>query len=139
MIDDLVLETYTEIILEEGDNSSGWSAIGGSENDVQINETVSIKVNSTVPSGALVGSKMIVTIIAMSMDEEINSFTYELGVNHEPGWKVSAEGANLEIDNNGSEIELSIMQMGNKETRPYVSVWVVGKMVGISERQMKCR
>ncbi|MBD50815.1 MAG: hypothetical protein CMB08_02690 [Euryarchaeota archaeon] len=127
MIDDLVLETYTEIILEEGDNSSGWSAIGGSKNDIQINETVSIKVNSTVPSGALVGSKMIVTIKAMSMDEEIDTFTYELGVNHEPGWKVSAEGTNLEIDNNGSEIELTIMQMGNKETRPYVSVWVVGE------------
>jgi len=127
MIDNLVLETYVELFLEEGDNSSGWSTIGGSKNDVQINETVSIKVNSTVPLGALVGSKMVVTLIAMSMDEEIKTFTYEVGVNHEPGWKVLAGGTNLEIENNGSEIELTILQMGNKETRPYISVWVVGE------------
>ena len=127
MIDDLVLETYVEMFLEEGDNSSGWSTIGGSKNDVQINETVSIKVNSTVPLGALVGSKMVVTLTAMSMDEEIKTFTYEVGVNHEPGWKVLAGGTNLEIENNGSEIELTILQMGNKETRPYISVWVVGE------------
>lgn len=127
MIDDLILETYVELFLEEGDNSSGWSTIGGSKNDVQINETVSIKVNSTVPFGALVGSKMVVTLIAMSMDEEIKTFTYEVGVNHEPGWKVLAGGTNLEIENNGSEIELTILQMGNKETRPYISVWVVGE------------
>lgn len=127
MIDDLILETYVEMFLEEGDNSSGWSTIGGSKNDVQINETVSIKVNSTVPFGALVGSKMVVTLIAMSMDEEIKTFTYEVGVNHEPGWKVLAGGTNLEIENNGSEIELTILQMGNKETRPYISVWVVGE------------
>ena len=106
MIDDLVLETYVEMFLEEGDNSSGWSTIGGSKNDVQINETVSIKVNSTVPLGALVGSKMVVTLIAMSMDEEIKTFTYEVGVNHEPGWKVLAGGTNLEIENNGSELSL---------------------------------
>ena len=70
---------------------------------------------------------MVVTLIAMSMDEEIKTFTYEVGVNHEPGWKVLAGGTNLEIENNGSEIELTILQMGNKETRPYISVWVVGE------------
>jgi uncharacterized membrane protein len=127
MIDDLILETNIEIILEEGDNSSGWSTIGGSKNNVLINETVLIKVNSTVPSGALVGSKMIVTVMAMSLDEMITTFTYEVGVNHEPGWKVLAGGTNLEIDSNGSEIKLNILQMGNKETRPYISVWVVGE------------
>jgi len=127
MIDDLSLETSIQIVLEDSDNSSGWSAIGESINGVEINETASIKVNSTIPKGAFVGSKMIVTIIAMSLDEEIERFVYEVGANHEPGWKVLAGEANLEIDNNGSEIELTIVQMGNLETTPYVSVWVVGE------------
>ena len=31
------------------------------------------------------------------------------------------------IDNNGSEIELTVFQVGNLETKPYVSVWIVGE------------
>ncbi len=127
MVDDLSLETSVEIELHADDLSSGWSAIGDSVNNVEINETVSLNVNSTVPEGALVGSKMVVTVFVMALDEEVMRFVYEVGVIHQPGWKLFAGEADLEIDNNGSEIELTVFQVGNLETKPYVSVWIVGE------------
>ena len=127
MIDDLSLETSIEIELHPDDLSSGWSAIGDSVNNVEINETAVLNVNSTVPEGALVGSKMVVTVFVIALEEEVMRFVYEVGVVHQPGWKLFAGEANLEIDNNGSEIELTVFQNGNLETKPYVSVWIVGE------------
>ncbi len=74
-----------------------------------------MNVNSTVPEGALVGSKMVVTVFVIALEEEVMRFVYEVGVVHQPGWKLFAGEANLEIDNNGSEIELTVFQNGNLE------------------------
>jgi len=127
MVDDLTLETDVEVFYESGDASIGWLAAGEAISGIVVNETVSMKINSTIPKDAWVGSKMIVTTTAISLGEEVHVFVFEVGAKHKPGWNVLASGAELEIDANGSEVELTIVQLGNMESRPYVSVWVIGE------------
>jgi uncharacterized membrane protein len=127
MIDDIELIAITELSLEPNDLVAGWLATGEARTGVGVNGTVNMQVNATISEGALVGSIMIVKIIAVSGEDEVGVFSFEIGVKHSPGWTVVANDADLEIGNNGSGVELTIVQLGNMASRPYVSVWIVGE------------
>jgi hypothetical protein len=127
MIDDIKLVSSIELNLISGDSSIGWIVSDDSKNEVLVNDTIEMKIYVEIPQGALVGSMMDVMIYAISNEEEVGSFSFQVGVNHIPAWNVIASDANLEIEENGSQVELTIVQLGNMESRPYVSVWIVGE------------
>jgi hypothetical protein len=54
-------------------------------------------------------------------------FSFSLEVTHVPKWGVVANDADLEIDPEGSQIELTLVQMGNSPSQPFASVYVTGE------------
>ena len=127
MLDDIELISSTNIQLVNGDQSIGWSVGGDFRYGVLVNESIELKLNVTIPKTALVGSTMNVETIIMANTDEIERFSFNVGVEHISGWSILARDADLEIEKNGSGVDLTIIQLGNLETRPYISVLIVGE------------
>ncbi len=127
MADDLALDVQIEVLRSTGDGSQGWLASGGSVVDVGVNQSADLNVTASVSSEAWNGSVMSVTVTATARDEVVMEFSFSLEVTHVPKWGVVANDADLEIDPEGSQIELTLVQMGNSPSQPFASLYVTGE------------
>ena len=127
LIDSLNLQANFNLSLIGDDVSSDWATEDGSSEGVGVNESASIFVNATIPADAWNGSVMHVSVSAQAQGEAMDSFNFSLEIIRVPGWAVYADEANLEIDPSGSQVELTVAQMGNAESRPYPTIWVSGE------------
>ena len=127
LVDDLDLQADYNLSLIGEDGSLNWSVDGSSAESVGVNESVSITVNTTIPDDAWNGSVIHVSVSALAQGEEMRVFSFNLEVSRVPGWAVYADQANLEIDPSGSQVELTVIQMGNADSRPYSTIWVSGE------------
>ena len=128
MVDDLSLQVQTTLQRVPGDESSDWDAIGSSITGVGLNESSSLNVTAISSPEAWNGSKMNVSVSVVARDQTVLNFYFSIEVVHVPLWDVLSGGTNLEIDSTGSEVEISIIQLGNSPSRPYVSAYVSGEM-----------
>ena len=127
LADDIILEVMTALDLVEGDNSLGWASTGDSEENVGVNQTVSLSIDSSISAESWSGSSMAVTVTASSQGEVVSTFSFTIESAHVPSWNAMADQANLEIDPFGSEIQLTVVQDGNSPTRAYTSMFITGE------------
>ncbi len=127
LADDLDLEVQTEISRMPGDESSGWNASGSSALEVGVNQSTMLNVTATASPDAWNGSKLIVTVNGFARDQSVVVFSFALEALHIPSWGVIANDADLEIDPEGSQIELTLVQMGNAPSQPFASMYVTGE------------
>jgi hypothetical protein len=127
LVDDLILVTSVTTSLQNGDSSTGWDSTGSSISNLEVNETETMSVNTSVPLGAWSGSSADVTVTALAQGQEISSFSFSIISSHVPSWNAIIDQANLEVDPDGSEITLSVVQTGNSPSRPYISMFVSGE------------
>ena len=127
LIDDLTLVTSVTTSLETGDSSSEWASSGSTISSLGVNETGTIKVNTSIPLDAWSGSSVDVMVTALAQGQEITTFSFSVVSGHVPSWNAVIDQANLEVDPRGSEITLSVLQMGNSPSRPYISMFVSGE------------
>jgi uncharacterized membrane protein len=126
MEDDLEIQSSINIVYSGSDSSTGWSVESTNTSAVAVNASSSFTIPVTSPNEAWNGSKMEVdlTIIARGEIIEIISFIIEIG--HIQSWSANSNYANLEIDPEGSTIQMTIVQEGNAPSRAYSSVYVNG-------------
>ncbi len=127
LMDDLTLDVDIELNLEGSDESREWVANGSSAEGIGVNDSVLLSISAFTPKDAWNGSIMTVSVTAMARDTYVAEFSFDLEITHVPGWGVSSSMADLEIDPEGSEVSLEILQRGNSPTIPYVSVYVTGQ------------
>jgi len=127
LVDDLMLQVQTKTILVGSDQSLEWVANGSSAENVSVNGTVSLSISASSPEDAWNGSIMEVNVTALARGTPVYTFGFFVEVTHTPGWGVSSTMADLEINPEGSEVELEIIQRGNAPTIPFVSVYVTGQ------------
>ena len=113
LVDDLDLQVSYNLTPIGEDGSLGWSLNASSADEVGVNESVSLMINATIPADAWNGSLMHVSVSAQAQGEDMGSFSFDLEVSRVPGWAVYANQANLEIDPSGSQVQLTVAQMGN--------------------------
>ena len=70
---------------------------------------------------------MEVEVTVRARGYEVMSFSFFVQASHVPGWGVVSSKANLEIEPEGSIVELEILQLGNSPSSPYTSVYVTGQ------------
>ena len=133
LIDNLNLQTSYNLSLIGDDDSSTWAVYGDSGQEIGVNESVLLLVNVSIPTDAWNGSVIEVSVDALAQGQNMSSFTFRLEVTRVPGWAVYADQANLEVDPFGSQVELTVVQMGNADSRPYPTIWVSGEAGWIVE------
>tara|TARA_B100000530_G_scaffold188383_1_gene119508 strand:- start:8601 stop:14234 length:5634 start_codon:yes stop_codon:yes gene_type:complete len=127
LADQISLDVMTTLDLVDGDTSTGWESTGDSAEEVSVNQTVSLSIDSTVAAESWSGSSMTVTVSASAQGEEVSTFSFTIEAGHVPSWNAIGDQANLEIDPLGSEIELTVVQSGNSPTRAYASMFITGE------------
>ena len=127
LVDDLTLQTSVITSLQSGDSSTEWISSGSSISDLGVNETEIMSVETFVPLNAWSGSSAEVTVTAIAQGQEITSFSFSVVSGHVPSWNAVIDQANLEVEPQGSEIILSVLQAGNSPSRPYISMFVSGE------------
>ena len=125
--DDLELTTTISTTLEVGDSSTGWSSYGDSVTNVGVNESEILEIGAGIPDDAWSGSVVEVTVSATARGQEISTFSFSVESGHVPSWNAIVNQASLEVDPEGSEILLSVVQTGNSPSRPYISMFVSGE------------
>ena len=124
--DDISLETSINIIYSGSDNSQGWNASGTSIEGVEVNQTANPSVSWSVPNDAWNGTTMQITVNANSRGEIIDSIIFNIEVPHIKEWKAISSQVDLEIDPEGSSIDIEILQLGNSPSNAYSTVYVNG-------------
>ena len=124
--DDISLETSINIIYSGSDNSEGWNASGTSVEGVEVNQTGNPSVSWSVPNGAWNGTIMQITVNANSRGEIIDTITFNIEVPHIKEWRAISSQVDLEIDPEGSSIDIEILQLGNSPSNAYSTVYVNG-------------
>ena len=127
LVDDLSLFVETQLLLFGSDSSQDWGANGSSSTGVEVNETESLSISSSVPEDSWNGSIMRVDVIADARNEVVMEFHFFVEVSRIPGWGISSSMADLEIDANGSSVEIEIIQEGNNPSTPFVSAYISGQ------------
>ena len=127
LVDDLSLVVETQLLLSGSDSSEDWLANGGSTTDVAVNVTRALTLSASVPDDSWNGSIMRVDVFADARNEIVMEFHFFVEVSRSPGWRISSSIADLEIDSNGSEVEIEIIQEGNKPSIPFVSAYISGQ------------
>ncbi|MGB1461445.1 MAG: CARDB domain-containing protein [Candidatus Thalassarchaeaceae archaeon] len=127
LIDDISLEVDTQIFYLGSDSSEGWIANGSSIDGVEVNESVPLEINLETPGDSWNGSMMRVDVTALARDEPVMEFHFMVEVTRVPGWGVSSSISDLEIEANGSTVQIEIMQMGNNPSVPFVSTYITGQ------------
>ena len=125
--DDLAVEVVYEIIRSGEDVSQGWLSNGSEIFEVGVNQTVSLMITNSVPSDSWNGSIMETNVSLVARNEVILQFSFRLEVMRAPGWSISSENADLEIEPEGSQVSLEVIQIGNNPSQPFVSVYVSGQ------------
>ena len=127
LVDDLSLVVETQLLLSGSDSSQDWLANGASTTDVAVNVTRALTLSASVPDDSWNGSIMRVDVFADARNEIVMEFHFFVEVSRSPGWRISSSIADLEIDANGSEVEIEIIQEGNKPSIPFVSAYISGQ------------
>tara|TARA_Y100001970_G_scaffold71959_1_gene91361 strand:+ start:8573 stop:14245 length:5673 start_codon:yes stop_codon:yes gene_type:complete len=127
LVDDLSINGTGTVFETQGDTSDGWRIIGSSTNNVAVNDTGILTLTIEVPSNSWNGTRFSIYMIGISFDEEVYSLSFTLEVAHVTGWNAIAVDTNLEIDPAGSTVSLSVIQLGNSPSEPFVSVYVTGE------------
>ena len=127
LVDDLTLLTSVITSLQSGDSSTEWISSGSAISNLGVNETEVMSVDTIIPLDAWSGSSAEVTVTAIAQGQEITSFSFSVVSGHVPSWNAVIDQANLEVATHGSEITLSVLQMGNSPSRPYISMFVSGE------------
>ena len=126
LIDGLELTISYSVSPIGEDDSQNWSSSGDSVAGIEVNQSAQMTVEVTVPEDAWNGSVMLVSVTAEAQGEVMDSFNFSVEVSHISGWGILADQANLELEPNGSSIELTIIQLGNSPTEAWPTVWVNG-------------
>ena len=127
LVDDLELEAKVSFQREEGDTSTGWNLSGDSVENIEVGGSHTLFISGVISSEAYNGTVMEIEVTAIAKEQVIANLEFFIEVTRVPGWQVSANNANLEIDSSGSQIQLDIIQLGNSPSRPYVSFYVTGE------------
>ena len=127
LVDDISLVTETKLFLRGSDQSQGWRADGSSASNVSVNSTEELSINASLPMDSWNGSRMRVDVDADARNEVVASFYFFIEATREPGWRVSSILTDLEIEANGSAIEIEIIQEGNNPSIPFVSAYISGQ------------
>jgi len=127
LVDDLSLFVGTHLLLSGSDPSQGWGANGSSSTGVAVNQTEVLSISASVPEESWNGSIMRVDVIADARNEVIMEFHFFVEVARVPGWGISSSMSDLEIDANGSSVEIEIIQDGNNPSAPFVSAYISGQ------------
>ena len=127
LIDDLAVEVVHELLRSGEDSSQGWFSNGSEAFEVGVNQTISLTITNSVPFDSWNGSIMETNVSLVARNEVILQFSFKLEVTRSPGWAISSENANLEIDPEGSQVSLEVIQVGNNPSQPFVSVYVSGQ------------
>ena len=96
--DDLAVEVVYEIIRAGEDVSQGWLSNGSEIFEVGVNQTVSLMITNSVPFDSWNGSIMETNVSLVARNELILQFSFRLEVMRAPGWSISSENADLEIE-----------------------------------------
>ena len=126
LIDGLELKVTYSVALIGEDGSLSWNSSGDSVAGIGVNQSVQMTVQASVPEDAWNGSMMSVSVTAETQGEVMDSFNFSVEVTHVSGWGVIADQANLEIEPDGSSINLTVVQLGNSPTEAWPTVWVNG-------------
>jgi len=127
LVDDLSLFAEVHLLLSGSDPSQGWEANGSSSTGVAVNQTEVLSISASVPEESWNGSIMRVDVIADARNEVIMEFHFFVEVSRVPGWDISSSMSDLEIDANGSSVEIEIIQEGNNPSVPFVSAYISGQ------------
>ena len=127
LVDDLSLFAEVHLLLSGSDPSQGWEANGSSSTGVAVNQTEVLTISASVPEESWNGSIMRVDVIADARNEVIMEFHFFVEVSRVPGWDISSSMSDLEIDANGSSVEIEIIQEGNNPSVPFVSAYISGQ------------
>ncbi len=131
--DDISLEASFDIIYSGFDNSQGWNASGTSIEAIQVNETGNLSVTWSIPNGAWNGTIMEITVNANARGEVVDTIIFNIEVPHIKQWMAITSQVDLEIDPEGSSIEIEILQLGNSPSNAYSTVYVNGSKEWIVE------
>ena len=126
LIDGLELKVTYSVALIGEDGSLSWNSSGDSVAGIGVNQSVQMTVQASVPEDAWNGSMMSVSVTAEAQGEVMDSFNFSVEVTHVSGWGVIADQVNLEIEPDGSSINLTVVQLGNSPTEAWPTVWVNG-------------
>ena len=127
LVDDLSLFVETHLLLRSSDSSQGWEANGSSSIGVAVNETKVLSISATVPDDSWNGSKMRIDVSADARNEVVMEFHFFVEISRVPGWGISSSMSDLEIEANGSAVEIEIIQEGNNPSTPFVSAYISGQ------------
>ena len=127
LVDDLSLVVGTNLFLSGSDSSQDWGANGSSSTGVSVNETEVMTISAWVPYGSWNGSIMRVDVVADARGKVVLEFHFFVEVSRVPGWGISSSMSDLEIDADGSLVEIEIIQEGNSPSTPFVSTYVSGQ------------
>lgn len=127
LVDDLSLFVETNLLLSGSDSSQEWMANGSSSTGVAVNDTEVLSISASVPDDSWNGSIMRVNVIADARNEVVMEFHFFVEVSRVPGWGISSSMSDLEIDSNGSTVEIEIIQEGNNPSTPFVSAYISGQ------------
>jgi len=126
-VDDLEMEADLEIHREEGDLSTGWNVSGESVENIEVGGSHTLFISGVVSSEAFNGTVMEIRVTARAKEQVIVDFEFYIEVTRVPGWGLTANNANLEINSSGSQVQLEVHQLGNSPSIPYVSFYVTGE------------
>jgi hypothetical protein len=126
MEDDLEIQSSINIVYSGSDSSTGWSAESTNASSVAVNASTSLTISVTSPDEAWNGSKMEVDLTIIARGEIIEIISFKIEIAHIQSWTAHSNYANLEIDPEGSTIQMTIVQEGNAPSRAYPTVYVNG-------------
>ena len=102
-----------------GQDSSIWAAQDIEYDGIEINQTVSLNLEFTVPDDAWSGTVTTVKLDIYSGEIYVSSENLTFEVQTISGWKFNLSDTNLIIDPNGQNLTLQFEHLGNLATVPY--------------------
>jgi len=103
------------------DSSTGWQVGNGSSGNLAVNQTTTIEIPFTSPELAWNGTIVSLSLLLSADGIVVETFLLELEVIHQPLWLVSATGSDLDVESDGSNISLLLLQRGNLPSQPFIS------------------
>ena len=124
--DDISLDTTVSVRFSGSDNSQGWNASGTTIQGIQVNQSGTLFVSWTVPNEAWNGTIMEITVNANARGEIVDTIIFNVEVPQIREWRAISSQVDLEIEPDGSSIDIEILQLGNSPSNAYATVYVNG-------------
>ena len=126
LVDNMSLETSINIIYSGSDSSIGWNASGTSIENIAVNQTGYLSLNWFIPENSWNGSIMQISVDAIAKDEVVETFMFNVEVPQIKKWNAISSQVDLEINPEGSSIDIEIVQLGNSPSKAFTTVYVNG-------------